>query len=79
MVQQSRPSRGCQARKWVLPAILVAIRREIGGLVAMGAKYYPTIKDQKASQRFQQKQNQLQKQKKVAAPLAQPEKAENKK
>lgn len=23
----------------------------------MGAKYYPTIKDQKAGQRFQQKQN----------------------
>ncbi|MBK9991174.1 MAG: hypothetical protein IPP19_10680 [Verrucomicrobia bacterium] len=46
---------------------------------SMGAKYYPTIKDQKASQRFQQKQNQLQKQKKAAAPLAQPEKAEKKK
>lgn len=45
----------------------------------MGAKYYPTIKDQKASQRFQQKQNQLQKQKKAAAPLAQPVKAEKKK
>jgi hypothetical protein len=25
----------------------------------MGAKYLPTIKDQKASQRFQQKQNPL--------------------
>jgi uncharacterized membrane protein YebE (DUF533 family) len=28
----------------------------IGGLAGMGAKYYPTIKDMKASQRFQQKQ-----------------------
>lgn len=45
----------------------------------MGAKYYPTIKDLKASQRFQQKQNQLQKQKKAAAPLTQPVKAEKKK
>jgi hypothetical protein len=30
----------------------------------MGAKYLPTIKDQKASQRFQQKQNPLRKFKK---------------
>lgn len=30
----------------------------------MGAKYLPTIKDQKASQRFQQKQNALPKFKK---------------
>jgi hypothetical protein len=30
----------------------------------MGAKYYPTIKDQKASQRFQQKQAALAKAKK---------------
>jgi len=28
----------------------------IDGLAGMGAKYYPTIKDMKASQRFQQKQ-----------------------
>ena len=62
-----------------MSAILVAIKREIGGLGCMGAKYYPTIKDQKASQRFQQKQNQLHKQKKAAVPLAAPVKAEKKK
>lgn len=45
----------------------------------MGAKYYPTIKDQKASQRFQQKQNQLHKQKKASVLLAEPVKAEKKK
>jgi hypothetical protein len=45
----------------------------------MGAKYYPTVKDQKASLRFQEKQKQLQKQKKAAAPLAQPVKVEKKK
>ena len=33
-------------------------------LWSMGAKYLPTIKDQKASQRFQQKQNPLRKFKK---------------
>jgi hypothetical protein len=32
----------------------------------MGAKYLPTIKDQKASQRFQQKQNPLPKFKKAS-------------
>jgi hypothetical protein len=59
--------------------ILVANGRKISGLGGMGAKYYPTIKDQKAGQRFQQKQNQLQKQKKAAAPQTQPVKAEKKK
>jgi hypothetical protein len=29
----------------------------IDGLAGMGAKYLPTVKDLKASQRFQQKQN----------------------
>ncbi len=33
----------------------------------MGAKYVPTIKDQKAAQRFQLKQSQLPKLKKVTA------------
>ena len=33
----------------------------------MGAKYLPTIKDLKATQRFQQKQNPLRKFKKPAA------------
>jgi hypothetical protein len=37
-----------------------------GGLAGMGAKYLPTIKDLKASQRFQQKQNPLRKFKKAA-------------
>lgn len=37
-------------------AILIARAGIIGGPVAMGAKYLPTIKDLKASQRFQQKQ-----------------------
>ena len=35
----------------------------------MGAKYLPTIKDLKASQRFQQKQDRLQQLKKQAAAL----------
>jgi hypothetical protein len=40
----------------------------------MGAKYYPTIKDQKASQRFQQKQQVLPKTKKSpdAKPVKKP-------
>jgi hypothetical protein len=38
-----------------------------GGFEAMGAKYLPTIKDLKASQRFQQKQNPLPKFKKMPA------------
>jgi hypothetical protein len=33
--------------------------RFVGGLAGMGAKYLPTIKDLKASQRFQQKQKPL--------------------
>jgi hypothetical protein len=36
----------------------------------MGAKYLPTIKDQKASQRFQQKQNPMRKFKKSSASQA---------
>jgi hypothetical protein len=39
----------------------------VSALVGMGAKYLPTIKDQKASQRFQQKQNPLRKFKKAGA------------
>jgi hypothetical protein len=35
------------------------VRQIIDGLAAMGAKYLPTIKDLKASQRFQQKQHPL--------------------
>jgi hypothetical protein len=34
-------------------------RRFVAGLADMGAKYLPTIKDLKASQRFQQKQKPL--------------------
>jgi hypothetical protein len=29
----------------------------VGGCVGMGAKYQPSIKDQKANQRYQRKQN----------------------
>ena len=43
---------------------LIAPFRDIGGFGAMGAKYFPTIKDLKANQRFQQKQNPLPKFKK---------------
>jgi hypothetical protein len=39
-------------------------RHKIAGLAGMGAKYLPTIKDLKAIQRFQQKQNPLHKFKK---------------
>ena len=46
------------------PAILIARLRIFGGLGRMGAKYLPTHKDLKASQRFQQKQNVLPKFKK---------------
>jgi len=38
----------------------------IAGLVRMGAKYLPTIKDVKASQRFQQQQEALRKLKKLS-------------
>jgi hypothetical protein len=48
-----------------LPAGRIAAR-----LVRMGAKYLPTIKDLKASQRFQQKQNPLRKFKKAAGDQA---------
>jgi hypothetical protein len=44
-----------------LPAL-----RIIDGLEGMGAKYLPTIKDLKASQRFHQKQNLLRKFKKAS-------------
>ena len=43
----------------------------------MGAKYLPTIKDLKASQRFQQKQDRLQQLKKLAGTL--PVKSDKKK
>jgi hypothetical protein len=42
-------------------------RRIVDGLAGMGAKYLPTIRDLKASQRFQQKQNPLRKFKKSPA------------
>jgi hypothetical protein len=46
----------------------------VARLEAMGAKYLPTIKDQKASQRFQQKQERLhQLKKQVAALLPKPD------
>ena len=45
----------------------------------MGAKYVPTIKDLKASQRFQQKQNLPKSQfKKQPAPKAAPKKTDSK-
>jgi hypothetical protein len=46
-------------------ANLVAGARVFGGFVGMGAKYYPTVKDQKANQRFLQKQRAQVKPKKV--------------
>gem|GEM_PF-1698221 len=42
--------------------------RLLAGLAGMGAKYYPTVKDLKASQRFLQKQRALPKVKKSANP-----------
>jgi len=42
-------------------AILIAHRRDCERAWCMGAKYLPTIKDLKAMQRFQQKQNPLKK------------------
>lgn len=39
--------------------ILVARRPDSGRPACMGAKYYPTEKDRKLNQRFQQKQNPL--------------------
>ncbi len=50
--------------------ICLLARRFIGGLAGMGAKYLPTIKDLKASQRFQQKQQPLHKFKKTPGPSA---------
>lgn len=47
-----------RARFWLRASRLVV------GLEHMGAKYLPTIKDQKANLRFQQKQNPLRKFKK---------------
>jgi len=47
-----------QVTQWVTyGAILFAKRPFIRGLDAMGAKYLPTTNDQKASLRFQQRQN----------------------
>jgi hypothetical protein len=43
------------------------VAANIDGVGGMGAKYLPTIKDQKASQRFQQKQNRLPEFKKSAS------------
>jgi hypothetical protein len=50
----------------------------IADLVTMGQKYLPTVKDLKASQRFQQKQN-LPKSMFKKAPAVQPAKQGNKK
>jgi hypothetical protein len=47
------------------------------GFEGMGAKYYPTVKDMKASQRFLQKQRALPKAK--TPPAAKPEKKAEKK
>lgn len=49
---------------------LIARIRNLRGLGVMGAKYLPTHKDLKASQRFQQKQNPLHKFKKPPAAVA---------
>ena len=49
---------------------LVARIGNMDGLGGMGAKYLPTHKDLKASQRFQQKQNPLHKFKKSPATAA---------
>jgi len=57
--------------------ILFARSRLIRGLGTMGAKYLPTTNDQKASQRFQQRQNTTSKFIKPSA--AQPAKAKTKK
>jgi hypothetical protein len=54
--------------------ILIADRGDSRRAVAMGAKYLPTIKDLKASQRFQQKQNPLPKFKKAGAASAKKQK-----
>jgi hypothetical protein len=66
------PAQACNAggRAFVrLPSDtnLVARFGIMGGLGGMGAKYLPTHKDLKASQRFQQKQNPLHKFKKSPA------------
>jgi len=50
--------------------------RAVGRSCGMGAKYFPTIKDLKASQRFQQKQRQQPRAKKVTvAPIHAPKRA----
>lgn len=49
---------------------LVARFGNMDGLGGMGAKYLPTHKDLKASQRFQQKQNPLHRFKKTPAAAA---------
>jgi hypothetical protein len=53
-------------------AILVAGRDEFDALDFMGAKYLPTQKDIKASQRFQLRETGLPKLKKPATPPAKP-------
>jgi len=50
---------------------------KIDGLADMGAKYYPTVKDMKASHRFLQKQRALPKAPKSS--IAKPEKKAEKK
>jgi hypothetical protein len=55
----------CDAGSGAAPhAILIAQAAQYGRLGCMGAKYLPTIKDLKASQRFLQKQRPLTKFKK---------------
>lgn len=48
--------------------ILIAQRRVIDRPARMGAKYLPTIKDQKARQRFQEQQNRKAKENKLTPP-----------
>jgi len=62
----SRTWRGHACANLSACAILVARPRNIDGLEDMGAKYLPTIKDMKASQRFQQKQKPVAQPKKLA-------------
>ena len=48
--------------------ILIARPADLSRPARMGAKYLPSVKDQKAQQRFQEKQSQLAKLKKLARP-----------
>ena len=52
----------------IRPVILIAAGRVIDRPACMGAKYLPTIKDQKARLRFQEQQNRKAKEKKLTPP-----------